>query len=233
MTITCDVAPGAHCVCVQREVGEKHIHAGAMFFGYGTVPPKDGVLEHGIQTAVEAVAGTVTQAMEQGMNDSEKCEDLQQIAHLTATALRTASRNLWELCRCAGQGIYVGGVIAYFHETQYIALAFGGAGVLLFAEDKLQNLVPPASDRLIHDAVGGRNGWSGKFIHGILPPGGILLGTTDIPLNWRKCEEQIREYAGPGIHVNTAAMALRNMIATRPDAAAVIEFANNQEGGTR
>ena len=232
MTITCDAAPGAPYVCVQREIAEKHIRAGAMFFGYGTVPSKDGVLESGIQTAVGAVAGAVTQVMEQGMNDSERCEDLQQIAHLTATALRTASRNLWELCHCAGQGIYVGGVIAYFCGTQYIALAFGGAGLLLFAEDKLQCLITPAGDMLIHDAVGGRNGWSGKFMHGTLPPGGILLGITDMPLNWQKCEEQIRAYAGPGIHVDTAAMILRHQIASRQETAAVIEFSNRQEGGT-
>lgn len=233
MTISCDIAANSQCVCIQRQIKEKSIYAGGLFYGYGSVPAGDSILENGIHRAVVAVAGSVAHILEQAMNDDQICEDLHQVAHLAANALRTASRNLWELRQCSGQGIYVGGVLAYFCGTQYIVSAFGGAGLFLFENGQLRCLVEPAGNRLIYDALGGKNGWSGKFAQGLLSSGDILFGATDLPHNWQSCEERLREYVEPGIHVVSGAMILRQGIISRAEEAAVIEFRNVKEGGVQ
>ena len=231
MDILCDIGQKTHCICAQRSYKEHQISCGAMFYGYGTVPRLDAIMDNGVDRAVKAVAGFVTKAIEEASNDPAQCTDIQAVAHQLATALRTASRTLWEISRLAGQGLYVGGTIVYTYKQAYIATAFGGAELLSFSNGYLCTIAGQSDDKLIYDAVGGKNGWAGKFVRGDFSSHDILFGTTGPIIHKHEdCTQQLQEYTMPGIHTTTGAMIVRQYLDIDPECAAVIEYRKQQEG---
>lgn len=226
MTVTCDTTPNTPCICLSREVPDKQLLAGCLLYGFGSTPSRNSILEKGFTQAVNSVAGSISNTLESCLQDNQNHSDPQYIARETARSLREASRNLFELGCLAGQGIYVGGIIAYFSELQYVATAFGGASLMLFENGLLHNLNNSVKDGLIYDAVGSKKGWAGKFNQGTLPSDGLLLGATGFPHDQLKCEQRLIEYTTPGIQVNSGATILRQLLA--PDSmAAAIEFRAN------
>jgi hypothetical protein len=220
------MTPNTPCICLSREIPDKRLLAGCLLYGYGSTPSRNAVLEKGFSKAVNAVAGIISNTLEACLQDNQNNSDPQYIASETAKSLREASKYLFELGHLAGQGIYVGGVIAYFSELQYVATAFGGASLMLFENGLLHDLNNSVQNGLIYDAVGSKKGWSGKFNQGTLPNNGLLLGATGYPHDQNKCEKQLAEYIAPGIHVNTGATILCQLLAPDPMAAA-IEFREN------
>lgn len=225
MTVTCDITPNSPCICLSRDIPEKHLLAGCLLYGYGSLPSRDAVLDNGHSRAANAVAGAVSAALEACLQDDLHYGDPQFVADTITKALRAANADLFELSCLAGQAVYVGGVIGYFCEDRYVAIAFGGAAMMLFENGSLRPLNGTGAD-LIFDAVGSRRRWTGTFYQGTLTSGGLLLGATEYPHDPGKCEKQLAEYTAPGIHVNTGASTLRHLLA--PGAVpAAIEFRCN------
>lgn len=226
MTVTCDMTPNTPCICLSREIPDKRLLAGCLLYGYGSTPPRNSVLEKGLRRAVNAVAGTISNTLEICLQDDQNHSDPQYVASVAAKTLRETSSNLFELGCLAGQGIYVGGIIAYFSELQYVATAFGGASLMLFDNGLLHNLNNSVQNGIIYDTVGSKKGWAGKFNQGTLPSNGLLLGATGFPHDQNKCEKRLTEYTTPGIQINSGAAILRQLLAPDPMAAA-IEFRAN------
>lgn len=223
MTIECDVAPAANVICVSRSIPEQELNAGCLLYSFGSVPEADTVVDNAILRAVNCAAGSLTQTINQAMQN-EHSNDLTIVAQNIAQTLRAISKNLWDFSRCTGQGVYIGGVIVYFAGCNYFAIPFGGAALLSFQGRELSRLDPPAENNIIHDALGIRNGWAGRILQGSLAPGSILLGTTGTPADWQQCQQQIYEQTTSDIQSISAAMILRQQIAVASTDAAVIEF---------
>ena len=202
---------------------DRELNAGCLLYGFGSVPEADTVVDNAILRAVNCAAGSITQALNLAMQ-SEHSSDFAIVAQNIAQTLRAISKNLWDLSRCSGQGVYIGGVIVYFAGCNYFAIPFGGAALLSFQDRALSRLDTPAENNIIHDALGIRTGWSGRIMQGSLVPGGILLGTTGIPTDWQQCQQQIYEQTSSDIQSISAAMILRQQIAVASTDAAVIEF---------
>lgn len=223
MTIECDVTPTANVICVSRSMPDRELNAGCLLYGFGSVPEADTVVDNAIQRAVNCAAGSITQTLDLAM-ESEYGTNFTPVAQNTAQTLRAVSKNLWDLSRCSGQGVYIGGVVVYFAGCNYFAIPFGGAALLSFRDRTLSRLDTPAVSNIIHDALGIRNGWSGRIMQGSLAPGDILLGATGVPNDWQQCQQQIHEQTTSDIQSISAAMILRQHIAVASADAAVIEF---------
>ena len=221
MVIDCDVSPGLNGICVSRSIPERHLYAGCLLYGFGSVPSIDAAFDNGIQRAVSCVAGSVTNALEY-IIQNETYSDYSQVAQHMVQTLKSTSNKLWSINQSVGQGIYVGGVLAWFSNLQYIALSFGGAALLMI---KGHNAVRVGDDDglIIYDAVGSRAGWTGKVYQGTLLPGEILLGAIKESHDWRQLQQQMNEFTVDAMAENMASV-LRQYIAAPNEAAAVIEF---------
>lgn len=229
MIIACDTHTDTTCVCISRNIPERGIYAGCLFYAFGSVPHYDAILNNANKVAIEAVAGELSHAIE-AIIQSDNYNDLSQAAISITVANKKASKDVWELGQQCGQGIYIGGLIAYFCDHQYVATSFGGAAAMLLNDGRLLRLDEPSPDGIIRDAIGARPGWTGRFIHGALSARGTLFGATGTPRNWQSCEQQLDNFAHSHVNLHHCAEILRKQLDVRSTNSAVIAFSPKSGG---
>ena len=212
MLIGYDTAQDPCVLSAVRSSLESNITAGLLLNGYGTVPDGLAVADNGIEKGVQAVAAHVLDQMD-GFFSTKNAADLHFAAAKIHDSLRAASSKIRKIAHYIGQGIYMGGVIAYFSGSDYILIPFGGGTAYTYDNAALVRQGASASpDGFIRDAVGGAEPWSAKVWKGKLGPAGCLILATDELPATQETRQRIASAGTPGNHIDTAAMMLRRSV---------------------
>lgn len=223
MFCDCSIPSGADCICAVRNVPEKDVGAGCLFFGYGSTPPDDAVCEDALPRALTGVAGIITDAVDSVMRSGCATDFSTITAHIDS-ALKSANWKLWDLGKKLGQGIYIGGSVFYTVQAQYLEISWGGGAAYVLENNRLVQLEQPSLNHLIRDALGGAEHWSGHFRQGVLPLYGSVFGVTGTPKDMAECERQLLAATVPGYATDTLASIFRSNLQEDAWVPAVIEI---------
>ena len=211
-------------VCAFRELPEENISVAILLFGFGTVPHRNAAVRDGIQRGLDTTMRRVMDAVEETLR-SDGRNDLRYAATRIVDSVHLANGQVREASLLMGQGIYVGGVIAYVVKNDYIMFPFGGGAVYIFDHGNLhRQAVGDPADGLIRDAIGCSQQWKGRCWQGTLLPGGSLFCLSEKLADPAMAAGELQTALFPGSHPNTPSMLLRRT--KTPEIPAVMELRN-------
>ena len=206
---------------------KKNIGAGLLLYAYGTAPVQHAVFTTGCKEAVKYMKRRIEEQIVAVYCD-DGAADVQYAAAKIMDVFQECNSQIYEMKSFLGQGIYIGGAVAYTVGSKYILFPFGGGrayiwnGVIMMPQGD-----PPAADGIIRDAVGAMKTWPGQCWTGTLLEDSRLILTSsllpklDFPEFFRSDDNS---------HVNTPAMRLRRELEKiNPEFSAVVDIHNNRE----
>lgn len=156
--------------------------------------------------------------------------DLMYAAAHIMDALDTANETLRQISHFLGEGIYMGGNIAYCVDAAYLITSFGGSCAYDLQNGILTPIGKEPSTGLISDALGcvGQK-WESNLLAGSLAPGeSIFLITAALPHPETIPIETITSVS----HRNTTAILLRRQLDSQTAAAVELRYRKDESNAS-
>ncbi len=220
MVIGTDVTPGGHAVCGSKEWGV--IKTAYLLFAYGSVDDPEAAIEDPWSMAVSLAQNKLEQCLED-VARSEGKSDLNFMVAKLADTMRSVNAKLLAASELLGLGIYVGGVVFYCVQTEYLLIPFGGGCAFLLQEEGVSKTVQNTQEGLLTDALGGQESWPAQAYRGKISAQQHFIFSSQEPA--QNILDQIPGDAESDGHKNTTAMLLRRTLEqAHPATQAVMEL---------
>ena len=216
-----DVNEHAPAMC--RAFQGNDIFAAVLLAGFSSTVSPGAAYASQEARAIELIYAHLSNTISQ-IAGSDKSGDMNYVGTSITESLKTANRQLWDVGRFTGQGLYASGVVFYEINERYLLFPFGGAAAYSASATRLiRQGTLDSNDNLIYDALGGNINWQGKCWNGSFPKGSkmILVSEPLFDLNAALAEYQ----SANSNQTKTAAMLIRKSQERCPDA--VLEIRND------
>ena len=201
-------------VCAVKQWPEVNCTGGYLLFVYGTQPDPISVCPDSHRKCLRKTEANLQGCLEQLSKSGGKA-DHAFAAAVISDAIQRTNAQIHEIAAYLGQSICIGGVIAFFHDTHYIIVPFGGGDTALWSQ-QAQSLThigdPVTNDYVTTNPIGGHSTWTGKYWNGTLAPDTRLLLCSNPLRATPEILDKIRQGCQPESHDDTLALLLRQTL---------------------
>lgn len=206
-----------------RVFQKKNIFAAILLSGFSSIVPPGAAYASQEARTIEMIYAQLSNVISQ-IAESDQNSDMNYVGTGITESLKITNRQLWDVSRLTGQGLYASGVIFYAVNERYLLFPFGGAAAYSVAANRLiRQGTLDSNDNLIYDALGGNISWQGQCWNGNFPKGSKMLLLSEPIFDLQAASAKIQ--AEDGGQAETTAMRIRQSQTRCPDA--IIEISND------